>query len=191
KHKRGFTFIICNMNFIFGVVFILSAVIMTLSSPEGVISAMTSGATKAVTLSLTLTAVYALWSGVQGMTEKTGINGKIEKLLSPVINFLFKNADGETKRYLAVNLSANLLGLGGIATPAGIKSASLMGQKGDGDGMATLFVLAATSIQLLPTTVIALRESYGSVSPSDIFLPTLLSTAISTATGIILLQIKK
>lgn len=179
------------MNFIFGVIFILSAVIMTLSSPEGVISAMTSGATKAVTLSLTLTAVYALWSGVQGMTEKTGINGKIEKLLSPVINFLFKNADVETKRYLAVNLSANLLGLGGIATPAGIKSASLMGQKGDGDGMATLFVLAATSIQLLPTTVIALRESYGSVSPSDIFLPTLLSTAISTATGIILLQIKK
>ena len=50
-----------------------------------------------------------------------------------------------------------------------------------------LFVLNATSLQLLPTTVIALRLAMGSASPADIFLPTLLATAFTTLLGVLLL----
>ena len=82
-----------------------------------------------------------------------------------------------------------MLGMGGIATPPAIKATAIMSDSGNPDGAATLFVLAATSIQLLPTTVISLRQSYGSTAPADIFLPTLISTAISSIIGVTILKL--
>ena len=177
------------MNFIFTVILILSVSAMIFTNPDAVIASMTGGVTKAVTLSITLVAVYALWSGITEVAEKTGINGKIAKLLSPIIDFLFKKQPEEIKKQLSLNVSANLFGLGGIATPTGIKSAELLGKNSDYRAMDVLFVLSATSIQLLPTTVITLRQQYGSAMPSDIFLPTLLSTAVSTFFGLSLLSL--
>lgn len=179
------------MNFIFTVILTLSVVVMAFVSPESVVAAMTDGAKKGVALSITLIAVYAVWSGVMEIAEKSKITDKLSKFLSPVIDFLFFRPNKETKKQISLNISANLFGLGGIATPAGINSAELLSKRGDKDGLDVLFILAATSIQILPTTVIALRQQYGSTAPSDIFLPTLLSTAVSTATGLILLKLTK
>ncbi len=179
------------MNVIFIVIFLASVILITFFDPELALKSMTDGAMKAVTLSLTLTAVYAVWSGVNEVAEKSGITEKIAKLLSKPIDKLFSNPDMKTKKQLSLNISANLFGLGGIATPAGINAAELLSEKGNNDGMDTLFVLSATSIQILPTTVIALRQQYGSVSPSDIFLPTLLSTLVSTLVGLTLLKLSK
>ena len=133
------------MNFIFTLILTVSALIMAFVSPESVVSAMTDGGTKGVTLSLTLIAVYSVWSGVMEIAEKSGITNKIAKLLSPVIDFLFPKIGGETKKQISINLSANLFGLGGIATPAGIKSAELLSKNGDPDGLDTLFILASTA----------------------------------------------
>ncbi len=177
------------MNLIFTLIFVISAAVMAFINPESVLSSLTNGGRKAVELSLALTAVYSVWSGISAVAEKAGINSKISAFLSPVVNFLFGKQDEETKKQLSLNLSANLMGLGGIATPAGIKSAELLSAKKDERGLNTLFILASTSIQLLPSTVISLRSQFGSVSPSDIFLPTLLSTSISTLSGLLLLHI--
>ena len=179
------------MNFIFTVILTVSVLLMAFISPESVVSSMTDGAAKGVTLSITLIAVYAVWSGVMEMAEKSGITNKLAKFLSPIIDRLFSRPEKETKKQISLNLSANLFGLGGIATPAGISAAELLDKKGDREGLNVLFILAATSIQILPATVIAMRQRYGSTTPSDIFLPTLLSTAVSTATGLFLLKLTK
>ena len=84
-----------------------------------------------------------------------------------------------------------MLGLGNAATPMGIRA---MQSLDDGSGTATpamimLIVLNATSIQLLPSTVIGLRASAGSLSAGDIILPTFLATALTTILGIILVKL--
>ena len=92
---------------------------------------------------------------------------------------------------IALNMSANMLGLGNAATPMGIKA---MKRLDDGSGVATpamimLIVLNATSIQLLPSTVIGLRASAGSTSPSDIIFPTIVATFCTCALGISLVKL--
>ena len=85
-----------------------------------------------------------------------------------------------------------MLGMGGVATPAGIKamqSMSLEGQTVASPNMILLLIINATSIQLIPATVIAIRATAGSADASSIFLPTLISTAISTISGIILCKV--
>ena len=87
---------------------------------------------------------------------------------------------------IALNMSANILGLGNASTPMGIKAMQALD---DGSGKATfsmimLLVVNATSIQLLPSTVIGLRSSAGSANPADIILPTIIATAITTICGI-------
>ncbi len=91
---------------------------------------------------------------------------------------------------IALNMSANMLGLGNAATPMGINA---MKRLDDGSGIANhavimLIVLNATSIQLLPSTIIGLRANAGSLSPADIVLPTLLSTACTFLLGIFLVK---
>ena len=174
------------MNIIFSIVFIISLLIFTITNPDGAISAMNTGGQKAITLSLGLLSVYAIWSGLLKVAEDTGITNKLSKLLRPIINKLFKKANEETKKHIALNVSANLLGLGGIATPSGIKATTLLCDNKDFDGACTLFVLSATSLQIIPTTVISLRQTFGSLSPSNIFLPSLLTTVLSTSVGVFL-----
>ncbi|MBO4262837.1 MAG: hypothetical protein J5903_03525 [Clostridia bacterium] len=177
------------MNIIFIVVFICSVAAATFISPETAVAAMTDGAVKAVTLSLSLTALYAVWSGVAEVAEKAGVTQKISRMLSPVTSFIYGETDEKTRGQLSLNFTANLLGLGGIATPAGINAAKLLCEDHNDKAADALFIVAATSIQLLPVTVVTLRGQYGSSSPSDIFLTTLLSTAVSTLTGLLLLKL--
>jgi len=82
-----------------------------------------------------------------------------------------------------------MLGMGGIATPPAIKATGLMNEKGNYDGAATLFIVAATSVQLLPSTVLSLRQSLGSEAPASILLPTILSTALSSIFGIAVMKL--
>ena len=83
-----------------------------------------------------------------------------------------------------MNISCNLLGLGGAATPYAVKAVEELDKQSNDFAQKLLFVINATSIQILPTTVIALRAGAGSLSPSDIFLPSLICTAISTLTAV-------
>ena len=97
-----------------------------------------------------------------------------------------KVSDEETEKIIALNLSANMLGLGNASTPMGIKAMQRL-DKGDtvaSASMLMLLIINTTSIQLLPTTVIGLRETAGSISSADIILPTLISTFVTTAVGI-------
>lgn len=162
------------------------------TSPQDALSALSAGANKAVSLSLELCAIYAVWSGIMKILEETGIANKLCLLLSPVIDFLFgKNLTREAKQYISLNMSANILGMGGAATPMGIKAISAMD---DGKDVATpqmimLVVLASTSLQLIPTSVIGLLTENGAKNPTSIILPSLISSFVSTFVGVLLVKL--
>ncbi len=177
------------MNIVFLGLSIVSITMMLLSQPDKVFGTMIDGAMDSITLGLKMLAIYSVWLSVLRMMEETGVDKLISKIVSPLTGLLFKGESQKAKDAIAINFSANLLGMGGVATPAGMRAMSLM-QKEDSDKatphMILLLVIAATSIQLIPATVIALRSAAGSTAPTDILAPTLIATSISTILGIFL-----
>ncbi len=174
------------MNGIFAIVFLFSAGIMLFLDPEGFLSALLSGGQKAATLTLSLLAVYSVWLGFFKVAERSKLSEKLSRAVFPAAKKLFRSNDREALMLASCNLSANFLGLPGAPTPLGKRAAERFCAAGENYAADMLFVLNATSLQLLPTTVIALRLSYGSGSSADIFLPTLLATLFSTLLGALL-----
>ena len=174
------------MNVVFAVIFILSGAVLLLVDPAGFLTALLDGATKSATLCLALLASYAAWLGLMQLWEESGVARGISKLLKPLCRKLFRTNDEEALSAIGMNLSTNLLGIGGAATPYGIKAASLLEKNKDAHySSSMLFVVNATSLQLIPTSVVALRIAAGSASAADIILPTMLATAFSTILGVL------
>lgn len=157
------------------------------TSPAAAVNSLITGAHGAVELSLNLLALYAFWLGFFSLIEKLGLSRALERLLRPVISRLFPSCDEKTRKYITMNFSANLLGLGNAATPMAINAIKGMdnGSKRASVDMIMLTVISATSLQLLPTTVIGMRATAGSANPADFLFPSLVATVLSTAIGII------
>ena len=163
---------------------------MIIFSPEEFFPAMLSAGEKAATLCVTLLSSYCIWMGFMQVLTDCALTDKISKKLTPLAKKLFKVNDKTTLEAITMNLSANILGLSGIATPYGIQAASLMeGKQNAYYSQAMLFVISATSLQVLPTTVISLLSSYGSANPYDIILPSFITTAFSTVLGVLLTKL--
>lgn len=179
------------MNRIWFVMVVGSICFLLWSAPSSVLGSMIEASNDALKLSIELCGVYAVWLGILELVDASGLGNKLAKLLRPLIRKLYKLEDEETEKMIALNMSANMLGLGNAATPMGI---SAMKRLDDKSGVATpaiimLIVLNATSIQLLPSTVIGLRSSAGSTNPGDIILPTLIATLCTFSLGIILTKL--
>ena len=140
----------------------------------------------AVQMAVYLAGSMALWGGLMRIASAAGITGAFEKLLSPVTRRLFRGCSDEAMKNISVNITANLLGLGNAATPAGIAAVKAIAAQGGRNvrrSIAMLVVLNTASIQLIPTTVGALRAKFGAQSPFDITLPTLAVSLISAVCG--------
>ncbi len=153
-------------------------------------SAAMAGAQAAVELCLSMAGAICLWSGVMTLMDRCGLSRKLARLLRPVLRRLLPNAsrDSETLAAVSANVSANLLGLGNAATPLGIRAATRMAEGCGGvasDELCRLVVLNTASIQLLPTTVAAVRSAHGCAAPFDILPSVWLSSALSVAAGLL------
>lgn len=177
------------MNVIFSIITIISLSLLTIKSPSEVLPALSLGVEKATTLSLKLFSVYALWLGVFELIKSGGISRLLAKILKKPIKLIFGNVDKQVQESLCMNISSNLLGLGGVGTPMGIEAQRLLEKSNNTYAQNMLFVVASSSLQLLPITVIGLRAELGSVTPNDVILTTLLSTLVSTVTGILLVKV--
>ena len=146
-------------------------------------AAAAQGVQQAVTFCLTVGGMICLWSGVMEVMRRSGIAAGLSKLLQPV--FPRASRDAQTLDALSMNVSANLLGLGNAATPAGVRAAQAMAReiRGDaaGDELCLLVVLNTASIQLLPVTIAAVREAAGAAVPFDI-LPAVWVTSLCSVT---------
>lgn len=159
--------------------------------PDAILPGMLNASKNALELGISLISIYAVWLGLLQIMEDSGINKSLSKALKPATNKLFGKLDEKTSEYVCLNISANMLGMGGAATPMGIKAMQSMD---DGSGVASkamimFFVLNSTSLQIIPSTVMALRASSGSANAAAIFFPSLIATVISAVTGIILVNI--
>jgi spore maturation protein A len=175
------------MNAIFSVIFLIATAITLVRAPQDLLVALVSGASRAATLCISLVATYAVWLGLMNLWEETGVSKGISKLLRPACKRLFKTDDNATLTAVSMNLASNMLGVSGASTPYGVKAAQLLDKTDHAKySSAMLFILNATSIQLVPTSVIGLRTALGSSAPADVVLPTLLTTLFSTAIGVAL-----
>lgn len=176
------------MNAVFGFGFLISVTILLFINPDGALSAMLKGGQTALDLTLKLTVIYAVWLGIFEIMEKSNLSTIIAKWLRPLNKFLFGKVSDTANEYMSLNISANMLGMSGATTPMGIKSIEWLEKENNTYAITMFFVINATSIQLIPTSVMSLRTSLGATNPSDIILPTILATAISTVIGIILVR---
>ena len=150
-------------------------------------AAAAQGVQQAVTFCLTVGGMICLWSGVMEVMRRSGIAAGLSRLLQPVLRRLFPRAsrDAQTLDALSMNVSANLLGLGNAATPAGVRAAQAMARELRGnkasDELCLLVVLNTASIQLLPVTIAAVREAAGAAVPFDI-LPAVWVTSLCSVT---------
>ena len=179
------------MNKIWFAMVVLSLCFLVYLDPANVLDTMINASSEAFKLSIELCAIYAVWLGILELVDASGLSEKLAKLLRPIIKKLFKTNDHDAQKMIALNMSANMLGLGNASTPMGIAALKRLD---DGSGIANhavimLIVLNSTSIQLLPSTVIGLRAAAGSTAPADIIIPTLLSTIITFILGITLVKL--
>lgn len=175
------------MNVIWTVLISLSFIISVFTGKiEETASAAMEGAAEAVEISISILGVMCFWMGIMRIAEKANLLNKFSNWLKPLVSKLFKGIKREeTRTAVVMNITANLLGLGNAATPLGLKAMELMDKENGRKGIATndmcLFVVLNTaSIQLIPTTLFALRASYGSQKPY-IILPCVWIVSIAAA----------
>lgn len=184
------------MNKVWLSLLVLSIVALLFVDPGGVLLGLTNASNKAVKLSLELCAIYAVWIGIFSIMEQTGISKWFSKILSPFINLIFgkKNISEKSQTYISMSMSANMLGMGGAATPLGIKAMeSLQEDNKNKDEvsypMTMLIIISSTVLQFLPTSIMGLMSSSGSKNPTSIILPAILTSICSSVVGIILVKL--
>ncbi len=161
---------------------------------ESVTAAVTAGAEETVTLMLHLIGVMSLWSGMMELVSKSGLSNKIASLLRPALQKLFKEAsnDNDAMEKVSANITANLLGLSNAATPIGLQAAerlhSLQKRTNHTDAVKMLILLNTTSIQIIPTTVAAIRAGYGAANPYDI-MPAIWGASFASVAGVVFLAV--
>lgn len=155
-------------------------------------SALLASGEQAVTLLTTLLATMTLWSGLMEILSETGDVARLGKVFRRMLRPVFPDLqDGKAWDAISMNLSANLLGLGNAATPAGIEAAKRLVQLGEPGlrALAMLLALDNASLQLIPTTVITLRQSAGAYDPADVWGMTLLVSGASMLIAVVLMKI--
>jgi len=156
----------------------------------GLSAAILEGARAGVTLVISLAGPICLWSGLSRVMESAGWIDGLARLLSPFLQRLYPQAwdTRETRQALCSNFTANLLGLGNAATPAGIRAARAMARGCGGhasDELCRLIVLNTASVQLLPATTAAMRAACGAAAPFDILPAVWITSACSVAAGLL------
>lgn len=143
-------------------------------------------------LILSIGPLVVLWSGIMNIASKSGLLSKFSKLLNPFLKKIMPSVKNEkAMEYISSNIAANMLGLGSVATPAGLKAMKELDKDNKNksvasDGMITFLVLNTSGVTIIPMTVIALRKAFGSISPTSIIIPSILATLVSSIAGLTL-----
>lgn len=148
-------------------------------------------ASSAVELTITFFGTLCMWNGIMKIAQETSFMQKLTNLLKPIINFLFPDCmnNEKVKQEISMNIVANILGLGNAATPLGLKAMKTMQKDNENkdtisNSMAMFIVINTASLQLIPTTVIAIRSSLNSASPSKIIFPVWIATIAAALAAI-------
>ncbi|MDO4269298.1 MAG: nucleoside recognition domain-containing protein [Eubacteriales bacterium] len=158
---------------------------------DAVTAAVGTGAAEAVSLAVSITGLMCFWSGIMELIRASGLAEKLSRALMPLLRPLFGKAasDREAMETVSANVTANLLGISNAATPLGLRAVdrlyTLEGRRGSPDTVLTLITLNTASIQLIPSTVAAVRAACGSQTPFDI-MPSVWGASVASVVVVLL-----
>lgn len=145
-------------------------------------------------ISIGLTGVLALWLGIMKIGERAGVTERMSRMISPLFTRLFPGIPKGHPAFGAIfmNISANMLGLDNAATPMGLKAMQEMQTLNPRKDTATdaqimFLVLNASGLCLIPVSIMMYRAQGGASSPTDVFIPILIATAVATLAGLVAL----
>ena len=179
-------------------IFILISFIYALFSGniEEVNNSIFQSTNDAVNLSITLIGTMCLWNGIMEIASKTKVINNLTNGLKPLLKKLFPEVekDSEIQKEISLNIIANILGLGNAATPIGLKAMDTMQKENKNkerlsNSMVMFIILNTASLQIIPTTVIAIRNSLGSANPTQIIFPVWIATIIAAIVGVTVTKI--
>ncbi len=179
------------LNYIWSVMIILSVICGIFTGKINELSsALMTGAESAVAMTISLMGIMCFWTGIMNIAENTGVTNMVATLLKPVTKILFpKLKDKKAKDAIIMNMTANMLGLSNAATPLGLKAMQelkrLSDSKTASDEMCMFIVINTASLQIIPSTVIALRQAAGSATPTDIIIPVWVCSICVIIAGVI------
>ena len=179
------------MSYFFVIIVTFSILCATVSgATQTLAAALLDGAKSGVCVAITLAGPLCLWCGLNHLMEQSNLTKKLSGLLAPLLGRLFPCAWQEpaAREALCGNFSANLLGLGSAATPLGIRAAQHMARNGNGSAsneLCKLIVLNTASIQLIPSTVAAVRVGAGCQTPFDILPAVWVTSVCSVCAGLL------
>lgn len=169
-----------------------------LSIWSDIMNASFSSAKTAFEISLGLTGVLSLWLGLMKIGERGGVISVFARFTSPFFSRLFPDIPKNSPVFgsIFMNFSANMLGLDNAATPLGLKAMREMQEinpdkEKASNPMIMFLVLNTTGLTLVPISVMVYRAQMGAANPSDIFLPILIATYVSTLIGLVITCIKQ
>lgn len=178
-------------------IFIVISIIFSFFSGniEKVNNAVFESTENAISVTITLLGTMCLWSGIMNIASNLSLIDKLCNAITPIISFLFPDikSSKKIKKEISMNIIANFLGLGNAATPLGLKAMNSM-QKQNTDkkymskSMKMFILINTASIQLIPTTIFAIRKSLGSSNPTIILIPVWCTTLCSAIGGITCLK---
>ncbi len=185
------------LNYIWAGMLVISFAVGTLNGKIGEVgTSVMTGAKDAAALCFSLLGIMCLWTGLSKIAEKSGLTNALSSLLYPITKILFPRLkkDSAALSAIVMNIVANLLGMGNAATPLGIKAMKELDKlnpdkKTATDEMCMFAVINTASVQLLPTTLIALRETYKSENPGEIILAVWITSVIVIFVAVMLAKI--
>lgn len=177
------------MNYIWSAMIVLSLVAGAAQGRLGaVLSAGLDGAGAAFYTVLGFAGLMCFWSGILALCEAGGLANILSRILSPVLSRVF-GRESAALPHIAMNVTANLLGMGNAATPSGIRAMQELDRENASPypdrRMCVFAVMNTASLQIVPATVVAMRTAAGAKSPFDIIVPVWITSAVSLAAAVL------
>lgn len=193
-------FLFCHykkMNYIWFFIILVSIISAAVTGRmENLINAVLNSAQKAIEVAIYLAGIMAFWLGIMRIAEKSKLVNLISKFLSPAAKFLFPSVpkDSPVIGDIAMNFTANAIGVSNAATPMGIQALRGLqelnkNKKSASNDMCMLVGMNTAAFQLVPATVIAVLAANGAKNPTEIVFPTLIVTSVSFLSAILIAKI--
>lgn len=185
------------LNYIWGGMIIISLVVAVLTGRvEQTAAAAAEGAAASIESCISLLGIMCLWTGLSKIGERAGLIKVFAKLLKPLTKLLFPRLDPESPAVgsIVMNMVANLFGMGNAATPLGIRAIGELdklnpNKKTASDEMCMFVVINTASLQLLPATLISLRQTFGSANPGEVIVPVWIVSICALVVGVVVAKL--
>ena len=189
------------LNWIWTALFLIAFVAAAIAATVGgkpdvlkdVVASLFDSSKTAFEISIGLTGVMSLWLGFMKIAEKGGVTELIARLVGPLFARLFPGipAGHPASGAIVMNRSANMLGLDNAATPLGLKAMKELQSLNKtpdtaSDEMILFMVMNASSVTLVPISIMTFRAQLGAANPADVFVPILIATYIADLIGLLI-----